>query len=217
MRGTSRAAAPWPYLDAVRKPERRTQTGILLHPSPLTPGPSPTTASLADARGAAGERGENVVFYKKDVYSPLPRSLASLSESGFGGEGLGVRGTSRAAPPPTFAVMGESERRTQTVILLHPSPLTPGPSPTTASLADARGAAGERGENVAFDRAEPYMNSAGVSKSRSSNRVRHNHQPSTINHPPERLCRRIRRRRRATATESRPGPRSAPCPARATA
>ncbi len=47
-------------------------------------------------------------------------------------------------------------------------PLTPGPSPTTASLADARGAAGERGENIAFYCAKPYTDSAGVSRSQIS-------------------------------------------------
>ncbi len=47
---------------------------------------------------------------------------------------------------------------------MHPSPLTPGPSPTTASLADARGAAGERGENIAFYRPEPYIDSVSANK-----------------------------------------------------
>ncbi len=59
--------------------------------------------------------------------------------------------------------------RTRTVIPLHRSPLTPGPSPTTASLADARGAAGERGENVTFLRSRPFKDSAEVSGLQSFN------------------------------------------------
>ncbi len=82
---------------------------------------------------------------------------------------MGVRGDQQSSTTSVFRCGAGIGDRTQTLIPLHPSPLTPGPSPTTASLADARGAAGERGENVTFLRSQPFINSAGVSGLQSFN------------------------------------------------